>query len=299
MNDSNWPSAATLLAPAPRAGRATVALFGISTHATSLSPRSATSTPRAIRAALEKFSTWSFSDQADLSDDVVLVDHGDVDDPDGEGGHARVAHALAASDSSDVLRVILGGDNAATWHALSALASDHLDHFGLITLDAHLDVRDGRSNGSPVRQLLDEGLDAHHVVQVGIGEFSNSPTYARAALERGVSVIERGAFHHEDAVTIARRALAIASDGGRKVYVDIDLDCADRSVVPACPAAVPGGLSADEVRQFVREVCASPSVVAIDFTEVDVARDSPDERTVRLVALLVLEALAGVRRRTT
>jgi len=47
----------------------------------------------------------------------------------------------------------------------------------------------------------------------------------------------------------------------------------------------------------VREVTSYKSVVAIDFTEVDVEQDSPDQRTVRLAALLVLEALAGVRRR--
>jgi formiminoglutamase len=271
----------------------------VSTFATSVSARSTTSTPAAVRAALERFSTWSFRDRIDLAEDVALVDHGNVEEPDGEGGHQRVADALAQIDASTTLRVILGGDNAATWHAMSALASDHFDEYGLVTLDAHLDMREGRSNGSPVRQLLNEGLDPHHLVQVGIDDFSNSPTYARASLEMGVTIIERDAFHRDDAAAVARRALAIASDGGRKVYVDIDLDCADRATVPGCPAAAPGGLSADELRRFVREVCSNESVVAIDFTEVDVERDSADERTVRLVALLVLEALAGVRRRTT
>ena len=45
---------------------------------------------------------------------------------------------------------------------------------------------------------------------------------------------------------------------------------------------------------MVRAGARDPRVRAIDFTEVDVGRDSADERTVRLVALLVLEALAGV-----
>ena len=75
------------------------------------------------------------------------------------------------------------------------------------------------------------------------------------------------------------------------------MDAADRSVVPACPAAAPGGLSADEMRRFVRAVALQHGVFAIDITEIDVERDSADQRTVRLAALLVLEALAGVRRR--
>ena len=297
--DPSWPSAATLLRAEPVAGRRNVALVGVSTFATSLSPRSATSTPQAVRTALEKYSTWSFRDQADLADIVAVVDRGDVKDPDGDGGYERVADLLARTAASAPLRIILGGDNAATWHALSALAKDELGEFGLITVDAHLDMRHGRSNGSPVRQLLDGGLDPRHVVQVGLGDFSNSAAYAREALERGVTVIERDEFHRDDAASIARRALDVASRGGRKVYVDVDLDCCDRAVVPGCPAAAPGGLSADEVRNFVRAACADPSVVAIDFTEVDVERDAPDQRTVRLVALLLLEALAGVSRRAS
>ena len=43
---------------------------------------------------------------------------------------------------------------------------------------------------------------------------------------------------------------------------------------------------------------AHPQVSALDVTEIDVARDAPDERTVRLGALVVLEALAGYARRS-
>lgn len=294
-NDSKWRSAASMVFERPIDARRNVALFGVSTYQTSVSPRSGTSTPQAVRAALERFSTWSWPSRVDLAEYVAVVDHGDVEDPDGDGVRERLAAMLEGVDAP--LAIFLGGDNAATWHAMGAFAGERLDQFGLITLDAHLDMRDGRSNGSPVRQLLDEGLDPRHVVQVGLGEFSNSAAYARDSLKRGVRIIERDAFHREDATVIARRALEVARQGGRQVYVDIDLDVADRSVAPGCPASVPGGLSADEVRRFVRELTTSPHVTAIDFTEVDVEQDAPDQRTVRLAALLVLEALLGVQRR--
>jgi len=297
-HDSKWPSAATLLHKELVAGRRNVALVGVSTFATSVSMRSASSTPAAIRGALQRYSTWSFDERVDLAETTALVDYGDVVDPDGEGGSARVADTLALVDSDVELTVVLGGDNAATWHALRGLAADSYDDYGLVTLDAHLDVREGRSNGSPVRQLLNEGLDPHHVVQVGLGDFSNSAPYARDVLAAGVTIIGRDAFRREDVAAIARRALDVAGADGRKVYVDVDLDVADQSVVPGCPASAPGGLSADELRQFVRAVASSPSVVAIDFTEIDVEQDSIDRRTVRLAALLVLEALVGVQRRS-
>ncbi len=295
VSDTKWRPASSLIFDQPINVRRNVGLLGISTFKTSISPRSSTSTPAAIRRALNHYSTWSWSSRVDLAEYVAVVDHGDVDDPDGEGGHERVAEALMNIEQS--LTVILGGDNAATWHAMSALMKDRVEEFGLITLDAHLDMRDGVSNGSPVRQLLEEGLDGHHVVQVGLSDFSNSPGYARDAQAAGVRIIDRDAFNRDDAAVIARRALDVARQGGRKVYVDIDLDVADRSVVPGCPAAAPGGLRADEVRRFVRALATSKDVLAIDFTEVDVERDTPDERTVRLGALLLLEALSGVQRR--
>ena len=297
LSDPNWPSAATLLSDHPREGRRNVGVLGISTYATSVTPRSASSTPAAIRSAMERYSTWSFSEMVDLAEFVALVDFGDVDAPDAEGGAERVATAMSGWDPDIALRLILGGDNAATWHALRALSGGDYSNYGLVTLDAHLDMRDGVSNGSPVRQLLEEGLDAHHVVQVGLADFSNSPAYARRAHDAGVTVISRDVLHHEPVEEAARRAVAIAGAGGRHVYVDIDMDAADRMTVPACPAAAPGGLSADEMRRFVRAVAVQHGVCAIDITEIDVERDSADQRTVRLAALLVLETLAGVRRR--
>ncbi len=297
--DSQWPSAATLLQSRLVPERKNVALLGVPTYATSLSKRSSASTPEAVRRAFERYSTWSFLDRVDLASFVAMVDYGDVVDPDGEGGIERVAALLSTVAKEVDLTLILGGDNAATWHTLRTLTAGNFENFGLITLDAHLDLREGRSNGSPVRQLLDEGLDARHAVQVGLGDFSNSAPYAQRALDAGVTVIDRDVFRHEDVSAIAQKAIEVAGAGGRTIYVDIDLDVCDRSVVPGCPAAAPGGLSADEVRRFVREVASSPKVTAIDFTEIDVEQDSPDERTVRLAALLVLEALAGVQRRTS
>ncbi len=294
--DPQWPSAASLVTDQPLDARRCVNLIGVSTYLTSLTPRSWHSTPAAVREALGRFSTWSYRDSLDLADVVAVVDRGDVFEPDGEGGTDRVA-AVVRQSTAD-LHVILGGDNAATWHALSALGGDDLSEWGLITLDAHLDLRDGVSNGSPVRQLLDAGLDGSRVVQIAIADFANSPFYAARAAAAGITVWPRGVVSERGIAAVVDDALGVAGAGNRPIYVDVDLDVADRAVVPGCPAAVPGGLSADDLRTAVRQLANDGRVRAIDFTEVDVGRDSDDQRTVRLVALLVLEALAGVGRRT-
>lgn len=297
-NDPRWLAASTLVTPVPLARRQNVGLLGVSTYTSSVTPRSWHSTPAAVREALQRYSTWSYSDDCDLAAEMALVDYGDVFDPDGPEGAERVAAALATLDEGLALTVVLGGDNAATWLALRALGGDDLAGWGLITLDAHLDMRDGESNGSPVRQLLDAGLPGSQVVQIGVADFANSPYYAARAREAGSTVISRDALRREPLEVVVERALAVAGARGRRVYVNVDVDAADRASAPACPGAAPGGLSADELRRFVRAVCADARVRAMDITEIDVGRDSADQRTVRLGALLVLEALAGVRRRS-
>ena len=81
------------------------------------------------------------------------------------------------------------------------------------------------------------------------------------------------------------------SDAGSTV------DVCDRAFVPGCPASAPGGISAFELRNFANLVTRSKNVRSIDITEIDATADATDQRTVRLGALLVLEAAKGVLNR--
>jgi formiminoglutamase len=291
--DPKWQSARSLLRTEVRAGRPSVALVGVPTFASSLTPRSKISTPVAIRDALDRYATFSWLDEIDLAEVVDVVDYGDVPSPDGADGRARLRVHLATVDPNCGLLVALGGDNSMTFGTMTALAGPALDTWGLVTLDAHLDLRDGESNGSPVRQLLEAGLDPRRVVQVGLADFSNSAAYAQDARKAGVTIVPRCELRDRPIEVAMTRALEVAGAGDSPIYVDIDLDVADRAAVPGCPASAPGGLTADEVRRCARVIARDPGVRAIDVTEVDVERDAADQRTVRLAALLVLEILAG------
>ncbi|MEI8081645.1 MAG: arginase family protein [Actinomycetes bacterium] len=262
-------------------------LLGVPAHLTSISTSSAHTTPAAVRAALARYSTWVQSASVDLRD-MWAADLGDVSDPDGPAGEPLTEAAVSSWPGG--LLVALGGDNSITYAVARGADAD-----GLVTLDAHLDLRDGRSNGSPVRRLIEAGLDGRRVVQIGIADFANSGQYAARAREYGITVIGRDEVERLGIDQVMARALTIAGDGpAGRVHVDLDVDVCDRSVVPACPAAAPGGLSAHELRRAARAAGAHPAVVSMDLVEVDAASDTPDQRTVRLVALCVLEAAAGV-----
>ncbi|MBS3180664.1 arginase family protein [Leucobacter manosquensis] len=302
-HDPSWPRTGGWPSPDPD-GPADLALIGVPTSRTSLSPSNAHETPAAVREALQRYSSHIVGsalpdDRGDESEIVLdealrIVDAGDCVDPDTEDGELAAASAIAALAARAELVVAIGGDNALTVPAALGIAGSDLRQAGLITFDAHHDLRDGRSNGSPVRRLIEAGLDPRRIVQVGIADFANSRAYRRRAKELGVTVIHRDELHDRPMPDVIAEALDIAGAGGGPVHVDLDVDVCDRSVAPGCPASIPGGLQAHEIRRAARLLAADPRVRGIDIAEVDAAADAPDGRTVRLAALLVLEAAAGL-----
>lgn len=296
--DPLWPRAGSWLRreSADHASDASLdlALLGIPAFRTSLSPTGAHATPGAVRDALLRYSTHAHG--LDL-DALVAADLGDVEEPDGHDGEERVRVAVADAASRARLVVALGGDNSVTYAAALGAWGTSLPTAGLITLDAHHDLRDGESNGSPVRRLLEAGLDGSRVVQIGISDFANSRAYSERARDAGITVIGRDDVADRGIGAAVAEALAIAGAAGGPIHVDLDVDVCDRSVAPGCPASVPGGISAHELRRAAFLLALDARVSSLDITEVDATADAPDGRTVRLAALAVLEAAAGLAAR--
>ncbi len=245
-------------------------LVGQPSSELSLSPSQAHLTPHAVREALRRYS---------FETTLKIMDAG------------QRLHVLCR------LLVAVGGDNSVTVPVARARWAGRILSAGLVTLDAHHDLRDGHSNGSPVRELIEAGLDGRRVVQVGIEPFANSDAYRARARDLGITIITRAEVARRGIDDAMAEALEIAGGAGGPVHVDLDVDVCDRSVAPACPASVPGGLSALELRTAARMAGAHPLVESIDLVEVDAAADTPDGRTVRLVALCVLEAARGLEDR--
>lgn len=285
-------------------------LVGIPTSETSLSPTAAHLTPNAVREALRRYSEHLVSpgDPQDrgneveqiLRDQLNIRDAGNLSEVDTESGETDAASFVQRLAERTELIVSLGGDNACTVPATLGMAMAHggLESAGLITLDAHHDLRDGRSNGSPVRRLVEMGLDGRRVVQIGIADFANSGAYRARAKELGITIIHRDEFFSRSIEDIAREALDVASSGGGPVHLDLDVDVCDRSVAPGCPASLPGGLQAHELRRITRALAQSAHIRSADIAEVDASADASDSRTIRLAALLVLELAAGLIGRT-
>lgn len=292
ITDQHWPRADVWLAREDDDPE--VLVVGVPSSKASLTPSRADLTPLELRDRLGAFSTFHSETREDFGE-VRVRDLGNwpVSELDMNAMPAAVMD-LAADLPNASLTLFLGGDNAITRPLVAGMADD-LTRVGVITFDAHHDVRAfdaGPTNGTPIRGLIEHhGLPGDNVVQIGIHSFANSVHYRDYCEARGIRVITMADVEYAGVASTVAEALDRLS-GCESIYVDVDLDVLDRAFAPGCPGARPGGMT---VRQLARGVmlCArQPKVRMMDFVEVDAAADV-DGMTLDALAHVLLSAVAG------
>src|SRR6185295_17927351 len=133
--------------------------------------------------------------------------------------------AVAASAEAHALTLLVGGNNAVTRPALLGLGGA-IEEIGLITLDAHFDMRDtdqGLSNGNPVRALLEDGLPGANIAQVRLAPFANSAVMHRDAVDAGNFIVTMGDVRRDGIEQAIARALDHVAHCDALV-IDCDID---------------------------------------------------------------------------
>lgn len=296
--DPNWPLASVWLAredPEPD-----LMVVGVPNSRSSLVESNAALAPLEMRSRLDRFSTFHGESGADLS--VVKVrDWGNwpVSEVDPVSLIGEVGRWAKRAPEAP-LQIFLGGDNAIT-RPLVAARADELTRVGLITFDAHHDVRaldGGPSNGNPIRGLIENhGMPGRNIVQVGIHSFANSKPYRSYCDESGITTVTMHRIEEIGIEAAVDAALKRLSDTCEQIYVDVDIDVLDAAYAPACPGARPGGMSVRQLAEAVTRCAAHTAVTAMDFVEVDPSADR-DSMTVDVMAHLFLSAVAGFTERT-
>ena len=295
MEDSEalgWRSVADLIGDHPDAA---VALIGAPLGERSLTPGRCDLGPRAFRAVLPRFSTYDVETGRSL--ETRVHDAGDVAlkalAPDAAFQPLRDA---VAAQSGRRLTVIIGGNNAVTRPGLHGLG---LEGTGLLTLDAHFDLRDtdqGLTNGNPVQALLDDGMDGSLVSQVGLAPYANTKRAHDKAKAAGISVRTAGECHRTGFAAVVAEELERLSARADRIYVDVDIDVIDRSQWPASPGARPGGVGVHAFFEATRVIGACPKVRAVDLTEYDPSLEVGDLGSLT-VGRWFCELLAGFEAR--
>jgi arginase family enzyme len=283
-----WTSVADLLG-----SEGEVALLGAPLEAGSVTPGRCDLAPGLVRGTLRRISTYDVGTRReigarvhDLGDlPVQGVSPADAFEPirEGAAGVAR-AHDLT---------ILLGGNNAVTRPAAHALGVP-LANVGLITLDAHFDMRDteaGPMNGNPVRCLLEDGMPGWNVCQIGLAPFANTARMHRDAEGAGITVFTVADCVRRGIAAVIDEALARLS---RKdaILVDFDIDVIDRAQCPGAPGARPGGMPVDMFFAAARRLAGEPRVRLVDLTEFDPSLDVADI-TALTAARWVAEVLSG------
>jgi len=287
----SWKSIADLIVDD---SGAPVAILGAPMEAGSVTPGRCDLAPAAVRRALRRFSTFDLS--AGLELDLALHDAGDVPV---QGlmpadGFLPIRDAVEACVRDHRLTLLLGGNNAVTRPAAHGLGLP-LEKVGLITFDAHYDMRDtagGPMNGNPVRCLLEDGLPGANIVQIGLAPFANTPEMDADAAAAGIGVYALSDLGN-DMVPIVDAAMGrLDSAGVEAIMIDFDIDVIDRAQCPGAPGARPGGLHVNLFFQAARHALKYPKVRLVDLTEFDPGLDVSDI-TALTAGRWVCEVLAG------
>ena len=252
--------------------------------------------PKAIRDALAAFGTWDGAREVPPATDL-----GDLSLPatDGREAHRRIEEAARTVFAAGARPVFLGGDHGCTGSVIRGLAAARPGlRLGLITIDAHLDVREyadesSLSSGTPFRRALEmDALSGERVAMLGIRRFANSRYYLAWAAEQRIHVITADDLARQGAVNSAKAALYAATRDADALYLSIDLDAVDAAFAPGVSASGIGGLTAREMIELVATIATHPSLIAADLMELSPPYDH-DARTAKLAARLLLELLGG------
>lgn len=235
--------------------------------------------PTAIRHASELITTgwdrWDF-DLGGLPLDgkpVRLIDYGDVPGNPGDSAvHSRRAEAAVRKIlRSGALPVVFGGDHGITIPVLRAF--DDCAPLTIVQIDAHIDWRAekfGVTEGysSPMRRAS----EMRHVAgmyQIGLrGQGSARTEEVEAARAYGSTLITAGEVHQFGADWVLDRIPA-----GENVYLTIDADAFDPSVMPGVAGPVPGGLTFNQVQSMIFGLVRKNKIVGMDLVEICPSRD--------------------------
>lgn len=289
-----WPSMADLLTSD---GNADVALIGAPMEAGSITPGRCDLAPALIRKALRRLSNYDVETRQELK--LPIRDEGNlaVEGLTPEAGFEPIRDALLRCTAEHRLTILLGGNNAVTRPAAHGLGLD-ATKTGLITLDAHFDLRDtsgGLLNGNPVRALLEDGLPGANICQIGLAPFANVAEMHNIADRAGIAITTIGECKSLGILPVLERALERLAHV-EAIIVDFDVDVIDRSQCPGAPGARPGGMPVEMFFAAARHLGAQAQVRLVDFTEFDPSLDVADIGALT-GARWICEIMAGFGRR--
>ena len=175
---------------------------------------------------------------------------------------ADIHTGVAALFADGKLPVLLGGEHSLTPPAVSAAARRFSD-LSVLQIDAHADLRESyQGNPNSHACAMRRVLEICPAVQVGIRSLSGEEAQELPRLKTRI-------YWAEDIVPHAAEnwAARVAADLSEHVWLTIDVDGLDPSIMPATGTPEPGGLSWEQITTLVRAVARQRTIVGFDVVE--------------------------------
>jgi arginase family enzyme len=291
---NGWPNLSELLLDT--GDDIPIGLLGAPLAAGSVTPGACDRAPKLLRQTLKRIARYDIGMGRSVF--TPVRDRGDIDlkNLSVEQATDPIRNAVAASVGEHALTLLAGGNNAITRPAV--LAFGDLGKVGLITLDAHFDMRDldsGLSNGNPVRALLRDGLPGRNIAQIGLASFANTAKMHRDAIAAGSLAIGIDEVRGGGIANAIDKAIE-HTEHCKTLVIDCDIDVIDRSQMPGAPGARPGGMDVSDFFWAVRRLARDRRTRIIDLTEWDPSLD-PTDLSALTAGRWVAECIAGFEAR--
>ena len=241
-----------------------VGLFGVPYDGTTSFRPGTRFGPAAIREVSQGLESYCPQLDRDL-DDIAFVDLGAVDIPFGAPQPVvdSVLNATQAVLAQGLKPLMLGGEHSISSGAVAAVAAEHPD-LVLLQLDAHADLRETwlgarHSHACAMRRCLDV-LPSGDLLQLSI----------RSGTRDEFQELRRSGRLIANAQTLET---ALSPWRGRPLYLTVDLDWFDPSVLPGTGTPEPGGYDWRDFADVV-DVLKRHRLVAADIVELAPQLDS-------------------------
>jgi agmatinase len=182
--------------------------------------------------------------------------------------------------------VVIGGEHSVSIGSIKAHAK-HFQNLSVLQLDAHADLRE-EYNGSRYNHacVMARTKELCPIVQVGIRSMDAS--------EKN-SMDKAGVFFAEDIHNTTDWIKKVISKLSENVYITIDLDVFDPSIMPSTGTPEPGGLLWYDVLRLLKSVCEKKNLVGFDVVELcpDGRNTAPDFMAAKLIYKLLSYKFRG------
>ncbi|SLM31777.1 Agmatinase [Desulfamplus magnetovallimortis] len=205
---------------------------------------------------------------------------------------SHIENSVNASLDCNAIPVILGGEHTVTLGALRALhshyASRPLSPFGIIQIDAHADLRDEYegdplSHASVMRRAVDD-LDLP-LFQIGVRALCFEEVKFRK--EKSISCIDARDIYLKGLNGLPRQLLP--QDFPDNIYITIDVDGLDPSVIRATGTPVPGGIGWYDTIALLERCIYGRNVIGFDIVELaPVENDTASDFAAALLVYMVM-----------